>query len=485
MHRLKAGYFTQRTFLELIALPVVHGPNDLSTPVPVILFQAPDRISEAVSWPRSVISDNFFTILHDACKKRFISTRCGGLDSLILASREGLNWLYFEAGRWQRELISPGMHKTRGQEPQDKEFWGSECVDVGKFGDDSFAYIVALEAFGTTVAAYSKHKTGLQTFEWKRHVLDVFGTPTQQCKQGNGPGHFVITADFDNDGNDEFLVGLWGPSPDEPGPILNAECQGVWYYKPVDLANGILAKWKVATESAGRIAVGDFQGDGRISFATISYSVANCYQAPNPRITVQYNIFAGAGGLIARTQFRTAYWNDQALVCLPRPTPSTHDEVVPLLELAGFCIELQILPPYTRKEQSSSADAIKVLFGAVQIADEEHPRTALSVPRYSTAPATIACRPYKSLAQGAVLLRLIRILPKGATWPDVEKIPVKPLLKVSPPNGPQPEFLFRRVSEGKNFWNLNGFEIRFLDQTPLAHVQFWAAGKLCHPAAQF
>ena len=72
-----------------------------------------------------------------------------------------------------------------------------------------------------------------------------------------GPGHFIITADFDNDGNDEFLVALWGPSPDEPGPTSGAiECQGVWYYKPVDLTNGTFAKWKVATESAARIAVG-------------------------------------------------------------------------------------------------------------------------------------------------------------------------------------------------------------------------------------
>ncbi|KAL9611244.1 MAG: hypothetical protein Q9167_004098 [Letrouitia subvulpina] len=461
MHRLKAGYFTQRTFLELIALPIVHGPNDLRTPIP----------------PRSVISDTFFTIIHDACKKKFIPSRGGGLESLILASREGLNWLYFEEGRWQRELINAGIPKKPGQKPQERDFWGSESVDVGRFEDDPFAYIAALEAFhGTTVSAYTKHKTGLQTLEWRRHVLDVFGTPTQQRKQGDGPGHFVITADFDNDGNDEFLVALWGPSPDEPGPILNSECQGVWYYKPVDLAHGIFAKWKVATESAGRIAVGDFHGDGKISFATISYSVSNYYKAPHPRITVHYNEFADACGLTGRTQFKTAYWDDQALVCIPKPTYKTHNEILPLLELASFRIELEILPPSMRKEPFHSADAIKVLFGAVQVADEEHPRAALSVPRYSSAPAKIACRPYESLARGAVLLRLIKLLPDGTTWPEVEKIPVKPLLKVSPPNSPQPEFQFHRVTKEKNFWNLKGFEIRFINQTPLTRIQFWAAG---------
>ena len=124
---------------------------------------------------------------------------------------------------------------------------------------------------------YTKYQTGLQTFAWRRHVLDVYGTPTQQSKQGKGrvsslavfylhlcahvkiigPGHFVITADFDNDGNDEFLVALWGPSPEEPGRTSGAaEFQGVWYYKPVDLMNGTFAKWKIATESAARIAIG-------------------------------------------------------------------------------------------------------------------------------------------------------------------------------------------------------------------------------------
>ena len=71
-----------------------------------------------------------------------------------------------------------------------------------------------------------------------------------------GPGHFVITADFDNDGIDEFLVALWGPSPEDTADRPASECQGVWYYKSVDLPNGIFAKWKVATDSAARIAVG-------------------------------------------------------------------------------------------------------------------------------------------------------------------------------------------------------------------------------------
>jgi hypothetical protein len=30
-------------------------------------------------------------------------------------------------------------------------------------------------------------------------MLDVYGTPTQLMKTGDGPGHFVVTGDFDGE----------------------------------------------------------------------------------------------------------------------------------------------------------------------------------------------------------------------------------------------------------------------------------------------
>lgn len=294
----------------------------------------------------------------------------------------------------------------------------------------------------------------------------------------SGPAHFVVTADFDNDGNDEFLVALWGSSPEEPGSVSSAvECQGVWYYKPVDLSNGIFAKWKVASESAARIATGDFCGDGRLSFATISYYVANYYRSPDPQVRVYYNDFAQSGKDIAAPLFRTAFRNNEALVCLPRPSSIGHRKRLPLIRLAEFRLELEILPPRGKRAENESADAIKVLYGSVLVDGQNIPKEALSVPDYSSASADIGNRPYQALEQGAVLLRLIRVAADETTWPDVHNIPLKPLLTVSPPDGPQPDWQFRRVEKGKDFWNLIGFDIRFNDQTPLAHLQFWAAGK--------
>jgi hypothetical protein len=61
------------------------------------------------------------------------------------------------------------------------------------------------------------------------------------------------------------------------------------YYKAIDARKGIFAKWHVATESAARIALGDFYGRGKIDFATIAYSVAKYYVATNANIIVYRN----------------------------------------------------------------------------------------------------------------------------------------------------------------------------------------------------
>ena len=191
---------------------------------------------------------------------------------------------------------------------------------------------------------------------------------------------------------------------------------------------------------------------------------------------VYYNEFANPCPVAFDRLFKTSYWNNEALVCLPKPVPDTRCGILPLMDLAGFRLELEILRPTTWSTHPNRVDAIKVLFGAVHVDGEVSPRAALSVPRYTSQSAATSKHPYRALEHGAVIIRLCRVLPAKETWSDVKKIPIKPLLKVSPENGPQPEFKFTRVTEGKNFWNLKGFEIRFADQTPLAHIQFWTAG---------
>ncbi|KAF8425226.1 hypothetical protein EV426DRAFT_641849 [Tirmania nivea] len=99
-------------------------------------------------------------------------------------------------------------------------------------------------------------------------------------KFGTGPMHFVATADLDGDGVGGCVVALMGPNP---------AGNGVYYYKPVDLANGLFAKRKVSDLSSLKIALGDFLEDGKTDFGVISYNVPHHYEEPNPSFRVYYN----------------------------------------------------------------------------------------------------------------------------------------------------------------------------------------------------
>ena len=91
----------------------------------------------------------------------------------------------------------------------------------------------------------TKRGTGPGTYEWVRHVLDVYGDPKQRLSKGDGPGHHIAVGDFDGmtylysksylvrvinanidqgDGDEECLVALFGPNP---GKV------GVYSYRPI------------------------------------------------------------------------------------------------------------------------------------------------------------------------------------------------------------------------------------------------------------
>ncbi len=267
MHRLRAGHFTQSDRLEVIGLPIV-AMADVHAVLPVVLFTEPDDVKNAEQWPMTIIDDSSFRMIHGAEKKRGLIPGSNH-DSLLLASDEGVTWLYYDegVGSWRRELIGTG-ERTQFEQTG---FRGSGDLDAGCLGTDPFAYVAAIEPFhGNTVAIYVRDKAGA----WRRTLLDVFGDPNEN---GEGPGHQIVCADFDGDGDDEFLVALRGPWP----------WQGVMYYKAIDAANGVFAKWRVADESVARIAVADFTGDGRLDFATIAYSVQNYYVAKDAKIVVR------------------------------------------------------------------------------------------------------------------------------------------------------------------------------------------------------
>ncbi|KAK4653901.1 hypothetical protein QC762_608080 [Podospora pseudocomata] len=161
MHRLETGHFTQRSFSELIAAPVIHGPKDKTTPIPILRFQIPSDPMTAKEWPRDVVDDQNFTVIHELAAKRLDGQ--SGLDSLLVSSREGVTRLYYDDGRWKKELIGRGEPKREDQKddsttPGSGDHWGTGSADIGRVGSDRYAYVATIDPFHSTkVCVYTKH----------------------------------------------------------------------------------------------------------------------------------------------------------------------------------------------------------------------------------------------------------------------------------------------------------------------------------------
>lgn len=278
-HRLFFGHYTQTKRLELMALPVVgghggEGGGALKRPIHTTIFKQPDDPLTAKEWEATVANDKY-TLIHDASIHKFGAVNGSDLDSAIVAGGEGISWLYAdEAGKWQSMPIGVGEQSQANP----NGFNGSGGVTACRFGSDPFSYLATQEPLhGNVLAVYTKNIDGrMNGISWKRTVLDTFGPFTAS---GEGPMHHVIALDVDGDGNDEFLVALRGPLP----------YQGVYLYKAVDPAQGKFVRQRVSFISAARIAVADFDGDGRVDFATAPYDVSTYFDAGEPNILVFYN----------------------------------------------------------------------------------------------------------------------------------------------------------------------------------------------------
>jgi hypothetical protein len=275
-HRMRLGSFTGRSAVELLALPVVGpcgGADAVHQPIRVTLFSRPADVLNAGCWDAQVVDEATFRVIHGVAMER----EGGDRDRLLLASEEGISWFGCGAdGRWRSESLGAG---EVGQQPR-TGFKGSGNVAAGRVGGDRHAYVAAVEPFhGNTVAVYTREPgAGPADGRWRRTVLDVFGDPNER---GEGAAHHVVAADFDGDGDDEFLVALRGPMP----------WQGVFYYKAIDVAQALFVKVRVSTPSAARIAVADFDGDGRLDFATTGYYTPGYFLCDDPQVVVFHNRF--------------------------------------------------------------------------------------------------------------------------------------------------------------------------------------------------
>ncbi|KAI1098295.1 hypothetical protein F4804DRAFT_325172 [Jackrogersella minutella] len=521
MHRLAAGHFTQKSILEIVAASVVRGPHDKTTPIPVLLFQAPEKVLEATEWQRDVIDDESFTCIH--CVHRRQLDGPDGLDSLILGTREGITILSYDSREksWKKNHVSIGEPQEARQtadseSPGSGDHWGTSNCDIGRVGNDAFAYIATLEPFhGIKACVYTKVEQTLNREpKWQRQVLDTYGTPNQLLKYGDGPGHYVLCADFDGDGDDEFLLSLFGPLdrdedgeslPPPPGPH---PFKGIMYYKAIDLSKGIFAKWRITEESSARIALGNFAGTGRIDLASISYNVSRYYEEADPVVTLHLNKFASSKVQdVSKPAILSTLWDDEGMVYLLDPSIKKNEVTTPsvarLLEIADYAISIEVWPP-GHEFNIAEGTGFKLLFGSVSLLEDDGSvaeiRQPFSIPEFTAATTTTTLKTgITDDKLGAVLLRFEPL--GGASkrrsegFPTAGDVPVNTTLPLLPPLSKLPDLEFQKVEnlwwgapfEGVDFYNLSGFHLQFLSpdsspaspgsDAPLAHLQFWTAAR--------
>ncbi|MFI9772959.1 FG-GAP repeat domain-containing protein [Streptomyces sp. NPDC052415] len=292
-HRLRLGHFTRADRLQLAAFPVVGpqgGSAGLSRPARLMLWDTPKHPGDA--WgDGQVIDEAHFRILHAVVTRTFPGTPAPHLQSFLLASAEGISWLGWDPQHrgWVHRPIGRGVPARPSVELGGKEYSGTGNLAIGRVGGQANACILAAEPFhGNTVAVYTR-PWGSGAFEqgWQRRVLRVFPQPTVvDGRSYDAVVHHIVAADFDGDGDDEFLVAMRGPTDHE------GEGEGVYYYK-LDVDGRVLQHKRLDTESAAHIAVADFTGDGRLDFATTSY-YTSLYYTPagmKPSVRVFYNGF--------------------------------------------------------------------------------------------------------------------------------------------------------------------------------------------------
>ncbi|MFF5981824.1 FG-GAP repeat domain-containing protein [Streptomyces olindensis] len=285
-HRVRLGHFTTDRRLQLAAFPVVGpqgGAAGVNSPVHITVYDVPDDVLGAEGWTGRAVDTSHFTVVHGVVSARFPGTPRPDRESFLLAGGEGISWLGpgpGTTGSWQHFTLGTGVPPQKSPE-LGRYFRGSGNLAVGRIGGRSCAVIVTLEPFhGNTVAAYVRPDSTASPFTqpWRRKVLKVFAHPDPKF---DAAGHHVVVADFDNDGDDEFLIGMRGPAP----------AQGVWYYK-LDAQGNTLLEQQVSTESTARIAVADFNGDGRLDFAITSYDTVGYYRTKDPKVRLYTNAFA-------------------------------------------------------------------------------------------------------------------------------------------------------------------------------------------------
>jgi len=176
---------------------------------------------------------------------------------VLCASYEGVSLLKHEGGKWVKHHIGEGNQANL------KSNRGASEIKQGKLKNGK-RYIATIEPWhGNQVVVYTQPEDPSKKL-WDRHVID------EQLRWGHG----VWTADLDNNGDEELIIGI----RDNPNAkdAFKEKC-GVRLYQATD---GKGAKWERKIIEDGGVAVedlaaADLNGDGKIDIVAVGRATGN------------------------------------------------------------------------------------------------------------------------------------------------------------------------------------------------------------------
>ncbi|CDO68224.1 hypothetical protein BN946_scf184913.g14 [Trametes cinnabarina] len=515
MHRLKVGHFTITSHFQVLAIPIIPKSGDLTSPAPVIVFTpkyGSDPSEGPHSWHEHIPFATEFRLIHEIkVVPAALNPSNNGLDTALVAGREGVVYLHHDAKKWKYSVVGTGLPQ-QGDNP----YWGSGSVDFGAVGDDPVAYIATCEGFhGNVVSVYIK-KSGapkgaaalLDHKHWTRHKIDDFGPLNAEH---TGTIHHVETADVDGTGVQAFAIACMGARECLPYALLRSasltapfapptaigipENEGVYVYRPTDLSQAKFLKSKVTNRSAGRLAIAPFTTDA-LDIASISYYVPGYHTGPEcPSIRISPNAFFAP---LASSDIRVHRLVDEVLVLVPRPSDAAATAAggtsISLIDVAGHRLHVHVLPP-NASAKFHHKDGVKVIYGEVSMKARKRGHTVtrgLAPPAHKAASVQILSHDgtITAGASGAVLMRLEHLSEAfQGPYTTMAELPIANAFPASaPPDVRALAFEFVKCEklawasngnwDGFEFYNMTGFHVHFGDDTldKLCHIQLWTLG---------
>jgi len=247
LHRIRWGDVLGTGKAQLVAAPLqgrgTQGPDwGAGQGSRVMVFTIPADPATA-AWPMEVADES----LHAVHNLQVVDFDGDGRLDVLLASWEGVFVLRRGAdGRWSKEQLGAGNQET-------KPFKGSSEIKLGRLADGR-KYLATVEPWhGSQVVVYTAPESGRGL--WDRRVI---AEPVQW-------GHAVWTANLDDDGDDELIIGQRDRNPDqsrEPaGPGLSVFDPKPGPSAKLEFTRHVLDDGGVAVEDA---LAADLDGDGRL-----------------------------------------------------------------------------------------------------------------------------------------------------------------------------------------------------------------------------